>query len=257
MKIKKILLLAILTIFILSIFAFAKNDASSDVSKNQFKVKKIETDEYTALVQPRYTVVDDPSAHITYNFEGVAELSITKTDGYTYGCSGTLLLTGKHVLTAAHCVSDDKGNENLNSGTARFYKDGNIYSVNFDSVTVHPDWDGDILRGNDVAIIELDEEMSTEIERYDIDRTFDEVGNVYSKVGYGISGLGLLGVDRELYPFGYKRTGLNKYDSYADTLLSALRMKAGRDYVPNSVLMYDFDDGISAHDAFGFFFWNQ
>lgn len=47
---------------------------------------------------------------------------------------------------------------------------------------------------------------------------------------------------------------MNRYDATADTMLKVLGLRAGRDFVRNSVLQYDFDNGTTDNDAFGFFF---
>jgi len=56
------------------------------------------------------------------------------------------------------------------------------------------------------------------------------------------------------FGFGTKINGMNRYDAAADIMLNALGLRGGRDFVRNSVLQYDFDDGTADHDAFGFFF---
>jgi len=218
----------------------------------EFKVQIIEYEGLRAVVKPVYTTLDDPANHVTTSgvFDGVGKLSIEWPAGFV-GCSGTLLDTGKHVLSAAHCFTDDIGNPIWISGWVNF----GAISENFASVTIHPDWNGDVFVGNDIAVVELENEI-TSITGYDLDRNSkDDKGTIGDKVGYGVSGFLATGED-PLYPFGTKRDVQNKYDDHADTMLKALGYKQGKDFVRQSVLQYDGDDGTSPHDAFGFFFNN-
>ena len=79
----------------------------------------------------------------------------------------------------------------------------------------------------------------------------DEVGEIGTKVGFGKSGTGNTG---DILGAGYKREGLNLYDSSANLMLEALGLSSGVDFVSESVLQYDFDNGLATNDAFGFFF---
>jgi len=47
------------------------------------------------------------------------------------------------------------------------------------------------------------------------------------------------------------------YDDVADVWLKAMNFKQGKHFEKNSVLMYDFDNGSTENDAFGFFFGNS
>lgn len=227
-----------------------------DVSKAPFKVRVIEAGDLKAYFRPLYTTYGNPGDYETGpggSLDGVGKLILTRTD-FTVGCSGALLSTGIHVLTAAHCVTDNNGNLNLVSGDVTFEGDSSTVSiaVNAGATSVHPDWDGDILRGNDVAVLNLVSIAPSDITRYDIDRNGnDDIGAVGSKAGYGKSGNGN---DGDVLGWGTKRDGQNKYDDTADTMLKALRLKPGKDFASGSVLQYDFDNGKSQNDAFGFFF---
>jgi len=56
---------------------------------------------------------------------------------------------------------------------------------------------------------------------------------------------------------GQERSGKNKYDDVADVWLKAMNLKHVKDFEKGSVLMYDFDNGLTENDAFGFFFGNS
>jgi len=230
-----------------------------DESQAPFKVKVIEAGELRAEARPLYTTFGNQAQYVTPSggvYDGVGDLILTRAD-FTVRCSGALLTSGIHVLTAAHCVTDEEGNLILESGFATFEGDTGDFQISVVAFAteVHPDWDGDFIRGNDVAVLELVSEAPAEITRYDIDRDgSDDVGAVGDKAGYGRSGNGDNG---DVMPSGKKRDGQNKYDDVADTMLEALRLRSGTDFVSGSVLQYDFDNLDPENDAFGFFFGNS
>lgn len=244
---------------------FAVPDNVPDVAKIKappFQARIIETDNLRAVAIPHYTTVDLPDNHETAaggTLDGVGMLVLQRSDvsGGSVGCSGALLSTGMHVLTAAHCVTDSFGNIVLTGGSVTFNGDSGDETIPLDTsaVAVPKKWNGDFLRGNDIAVIKLESAASADITRYDIDRNQnDDVGAIVGKAGFGISGQGNTGHDSSSYPFGTKRDGLNKYDDVADTMYNALNI---RPYEKESILQYDFDNGNSANDAFGFFFGNH
>lgn len=233
-----------------------------DIAKikvGQFTQTVIETENIRAVIQPLYTTFGNPADYLTApggSLDGAGLLVLTRSDG-TFGCTGSLLWTGEHVLTAAHCVTDDFGNNVLQSGTVTFEDDLRTETIAIDATAtkVHNKWNGDVLKGNDVAVLKLVSAPSSDITRYQIDRnSSDDVGAIVDKVGYGRSGNGN---DGDILPFGDKRNGQNQYDDVADTMLKALGLKAKAHFVPGSVLQYDFDNGLSGNDAFGFFFNNN
>lgn len=237
-------------------------DHVPDIAKVQvgsFTQTIIQTDNLQAIIQPLYTTYGDPADYLTSPggaLDGAGLLILNHPSG-TYGCTGGLLWTGEHVLTAAHCVTDSFGNMVLQSGTVTFEGDSGTETITIDAsaTKVHNKWNGDVLKGNDVAVLKLVSAPTTDITRYQIDRDgSDDIDAVVEKVGYGLSGNGN---DGTTLGFGDKRNGQNQYDDVADTMLKALGLKAKAHFVPGSVLQYDFDNGISSNDAFGFFFNNN
>jgi hypothetical protein len=91
------------------------------------------------------------------------------------------------------------------------------------------------LSGGDIAILELVSPAPEATTRFDIYRASSEINAVGPKAGYGVSGQGV--EQPSIYPAGTKRDGQNRYEFYLD---------ASAD-----ILLYDFDDGSSAHDTFG------
>lgn len=207
-------------------------------------------------VQPRYTRAGDPDGGVVPAggpLDGVARLDITWPSA-TVGCSGALLQTGRHVLTAAHCLTDDAGALNVTSASVTFEGDGGTHSIPATAYAIHPDWDGNVLRGNGVAVVTLAMEAPAEIARYGLYTGTGEVGRLAEHGGLRGFGQGATGADPAAYPFGTKRAGLNVCDSLADLILEAVGFVRGVDFAPGAMLAYDFDNGDPANDAFGYFF---
>lgn len=188
-------------------------------------------------------------------FDGVAALEVTTTNSGNWSGSAALLRDGNHVLTAAHMVTDDSGAFVADHAKVTFQYAGDKWSSNVAAYHVYPAWDGDRLKGNDLAVLELTSAVPLEVPRYDIYRGSDEVGQVGKKAGWGGTGSGSTGEvywDSALFP--KMRHGLNKYDAEADLMMAALGLVPGVDFVSGAVLQYDFDNGQPQNDAFGFFF---
>ena len=205
-------------------------------------------------VQPLLTTAGNPGDYTTSpdQFDGVGRLHTNRTDG-SFLCSSSLLSGGRYLLTAAHCVSDDNGVFNTNSATVHFDDVGGTVSLQVIDYLIPDAWTdygGDPLSGADIAVLELAQEAPDAVTRYDIYRDTDEVGQVGTKVGYGRSGTGSTG---DTLASGTKRSGQNLYDATGDLLLQATGHTANDDYLPGAVLQYDFDNGDTANDAFGFF----
>jgi len=229
-----------------------------DVSQAPDHVRVIEGENIIAYARTLLTTVDDPNTHLTPigdPYDGVARLFLPNSDGNTYLCSGALLPTGQHVLTAAHCVTDDFGNDALlGGGTATFAGDLGPEIINIIDFEVHPGYDGDFIKGNDIAILILENSASGDIVRYNYDISGNAVDQVVTKVGYGLGGFFSLGTDGNNYPSDIKRDGINEYDALADVMYQALGLDANSEYVPGAIYQYDSDNSNPSNDAFGFFF---
>ena len=159
------------------------------------------------------------------------------------GCSGSLLESGKHILTAAHCVTDELGRFRFASSVVGFdlpsLQDRQAASAYY----IHPDWNGQAAHGNDLAIMELANEAPALADRYPIWRQVGtDVGHEFVKVGYGLVGHGNSGSEEGTE--GTRHFGENRYDVSGDA--SKIKFVNGE-----KQLVYDFDNGKPENDALG------
>jgi len=215
----------------------------------------METEWGTLVAAPLYTDFDDPA--------GAIEPPGGDNDGvgkFLFGgfiCTAVLLADSTVVplaLTAGHCVTDDFGVINLPAGsTITFEGTGSPQTIGIIEgwTQVPAAWDGDFLRGNDIALIELESFPTADIDRYFIDRSLaGDIGLMPEQVGYGLSGTGALGV---FIAPGTKHLVFNTYDDDTDDFDTAMGKTVGVDTVAGARLIQDFDSGLAANDANGFF----
>lgn len=180
---------------------------------------------------PLMVASDDPAnwiAPLGLPFDGVAKLLLSRSDG-NFGCSGSLLDGGAFLMTAAHCVTDDDGNNLLNSATISFQ--GGTVTTTSTEAFVFPTWDGHSLGNNDdIAILKLDTPVNS-IPGFGL-ATGSPVLQPVLHAGYGLIGTGSTGAIPGT--FGTLHYGYNVYDAVWS----------------GGSLAYDFDDGTAAHDVF-------
>jgi hypothetical protein len=152
-------------------------------------------------------------------------------------CSGTLLSSGIHVLTAAHCVTASLTTDPFaaNSITIRFDLPGGSQVYSGSSVYINPSYSPVGLAGytGDLAILILNQAVDPAAQRYGL-HTGSPVDTAYL-VGYGRLGQGATGSVAGTSGIT-KRVGLNEieaFDSFANLLL------------------FDFDNGLPANNVFG------
>jgi len=181
---------------------------------------------------------------------GVAYLGLEDASGNWLGWgSGSLLKGGQHILTAAHTLTDLAGNQTVAKVTVYFEDPTSPpFGLRIHETTtldIHAGWDGNVFHANDLAILTLGETVHSNIPRYDIYRNSDEIGQQVTIVGRGNTGIGA-NTSNSAWP----HKGDNVYEDTHDNLANILYPG----HTPDSVLIYDFDDGTAAHDFFDFFY---
>lgn len=151
-------------------------------------------------------------------------------------CSGSLLTTGMHFLTAAHCVLDSNGNPLGGNATITFRDAGNnAFAYVSNTIVAHPDFDPQsYFSGNDLAIVALSQVVDASIGRLSLYSGVGELGQTITMIGYGRQGTGTTG--GEPGTFGVRRQGQN----VADELI-------GND----NIIYFDFDNGLEAQNSSG------
>ncbi|MEB3830835.1 trypsin-like serine protease [Phormidium sp. CCY1219] len=187
--------------------------------------------------QPFFTPVgesDRADISSTPFFNGVAQLRINTQNGYV-GCSGALLGTGWHILTAAQCLTDDVGNAIAHRVEATFSSHANFLVSDY---FIHEDWQGHdrVFYGGDLAILKLGDRADETIRRYKINRYLET--SFFTRTGYGQTGSGDKGAEGNA---GKLRLGINTYDAIF-----------GQEQL--NLLGYDFDNGTPENDASGYLF---
>ena len=126
-------------------------------------------------------------------FSGVVQLRIDNDgDGASESsCSGSLLETGQHILTAAHCFDDNSAlvdvRFDIPGADEEFFDITGFY--------IHPLWNGDTDEGNDLAVLNLEQVANFSSERYELFRGTNEIADhlQFTVAGYGSTGTGSTG----------------------------------------------------------------
>jgi hypothetical protein len=191
----------------------------------------------------------DPTRH-----NGTVALLTTLSGNRGSFCSGSLLGDGRSILTAAHCVSGALSTQ------AVFYDQalGDIVTPFSPTAThiaitdffLHPEYTGQVVDENDIAILRLADLAPTYANRYELYGGSDLTGLDFNIAGYGNRSTvgGALGQD---IGAGMLRQGDNRYEfslgdaDFAGALLSSFAGTAAKD----SIYLSDFDSGVAANDA--------
>ena len=201
-------------------------------------------------IQPRYVTPEDPDSDRYLvepgdkvrgiGLDGVVRIENSLSEELF--CTGALLDTGKHILTAGHCIFPHQA-EDLE--VIFELPDGEV--TRGVSNIFMPDELTSFFSFSDIAIVELKSKAPPEADRYEIYRDEDEIGKVHLKVGYGMTGQGKRDIDLGVKT---KRIGFNVYDDVANELDENFFGVDG--LIPDDkMLAYDFDNGKKKNDAFG------
>jgi secreted trypsin-like serine protease len=136
-------------------------------------------------------------------------------------CSGSLLNTGMHFLTAAHCILGATG-----PATVSFSNGLQQFDYSSVSMVANPGFNSaNYFGGNDIAIITLNQVVDSSIARLSLYSGSGEVGSVATVIGYGREGVGTSGGVGG--SFGVRRQGQNTVDEIIGN---------------NNILFFDFDN---------------
>jgi secreted trypsin-like serine protease len=161
-------------------------------------------------------------------YDGVAALLIQWPDG-GFLCTGSLL-TSRDILTAAHCLAGDDGTPQALSIEAIFFPaPTGTLSYTTTQYVVHPDYTGDVIDDNDIALIRLNEIADPSLDRYGLYAGPGTTEPV-EFIGFGQRGDGSSGAT---LPAGLRRRGFNQFE-----------------VIIGSIILTDFDNGLPQNDAF-------
>ncbi len=202
------------------------------------------------------------------NKSGTVALIMEYSNGSAFICSGSVMADGRSIATAAHCVSDGAGTANPVKTTVHFFNgnpDQRAVGVGNTSETrtvtayfVHPEYTGEVIDQNDIAILRINKEAPASAQRYDLFTTNDLTGTQFNVAGYGTrSTTG--GNNGNTPPFGartgFLREGDNIYDyAWGDSRFQGFftDVIAGENFFGTADIEFsfisDFDNGTQAQD---------
>ncbi|MCX6053281.1 MAG: trypsin-like serine protease [Campylobacterales bacterium] len=173
------------------------------------------------------------------NLNGVVRIS---SGGY-YG-SGTLLYGGMAVLTAAHLFESNNSSSSIVFDTTQGKQ-----TIASSAIKIMPQYDAND-GNNDLAIVWLASAAPHAAQRYELFRSSDDIGSKFTAVGYGTKGIGLQG-ETDTSSSDVRLQVTNKFETEAGALKDLLGSRMAWTPQSDAILVADFDNGTSAHDALG------
>lgn len=182
-------------------------------------------------------------------------------------CSGSLTADRRSIVTAAHCVSDG-GAARPDSVTAFFYGgpnpdtrfynvDPGVVTVGISNIFVNPDYTGEVIDENDIAVLRLGGAAPSFAIGYDLLFGGDLTATDFNIVGLGLRSDVGGNVGANLGP-GRRRQGDNRFDyALGDSLFGGfftdIDPMTGEKFFGTADVEFsylaDFDNGRPANDA--------
>ena len=221
------------------------------------------------VLPPRNTIGGgDPLYNPTANKRGTVALIMTYANNDRFICSGSVIGGGSSIATAAHCVSNGGGTKDANLvSTIAYFFDGNPdvrtpfqtggVEIDVSRYMVHPDYTGEVIDQNDIAVLRLASGAPIGATIYDL-YTSDIAGQNFNVAGYGTrSTVG--GAEGNTAPAGartgFLREGDNKFDyAWGDSRFQGFFTDEvnGENFFGTADIQYsyvsDFDNGQRAQD---------
>lgn len=197
----------------------------------------------------------------------VVQLLINQGSAGNFVCTGSLLPDRKSIITAGHCVSGGAGTP-LPVSTTVFFYDGvgpaditytttpaETVSRQVGSYFVHPEYTGEVIDQNDIAILRLTQKAPDFARGYELASAADLTSAGFNV--YGLGGRGSDGTTGATFGTTRLRQGLNNIDfSLGDAAFGGFftdRDGNGEGFFGSAdydqSLISDFDNGLAANDA--------
>lgn len=197
-------------------------------------------------------------------YSGVVALIMDEGAAGKFICSGALLSDHQSILTAGHCVSHGAGTATPLTTTAYFNPTGTDIVVPQNPVSVavgvsqyfvHPDYTGEVIDDNDIAVLRLSAPAPLFAQSYDL-FTGNAVGQDYNVAGYGLRSNvgGAVGATPNATGTGRLRQGDNRFDfTLGDASFGGFFDGGPAGFFGTAenthTLIADFDDGLAANDG--------
>lgn len=182
------------------------------------------------------------SRYRTYPGEGYDGVVRVSHGGYY--ATGALLFDGRAILTAAHLFEGCMGSAGVIFETLE-----GTQTLSATKILQHPGYDTQ--SNHDLAIVWLSRPAPATVNRYDLYRDSDELGQVFTLVGYGITGTGSGGTTLSDTASAFRLQASNQFDADAATLKSYLGSSMAWTPMAGTQLVADFDSGSAFNDALG------